>query len=263
MILPKKSLGQHFLKDRRIVAKIVDAAGINTGDQVLEIGPGKGILTLELARRAGKVYTVELDHRLVQYLKNELLDFKNITLIEGDILKVPLDFLPSRVKVVANIPYQISSPLLDRLFQVKDRIESMTLMVQKEVADRILASPGTKDYGPLSVAAQFHAKALKVMDVGKHAFFPPPKVVSSVIRLTFFEQEPVPASDKAFFFKVVKAGFAHRRKSARNSMRDEGFSVEEIDRVFMELELPPLIRAETFDLRTFARIADKLLLLSR
>ncbi|MBI1821346.1 MAG: ribosomal RNA small subunit methyltransferase A [Nitrospirae bacterium] len=258
MMIPKKSLGQHFLNDLNIVKKIIQTAEVSPSDEILEIGPGKGILTRQLISSSRKVYAVEIDPRLVFFLKKELSSYRNLEIIEGDILKVSFDLLPPRFKIVANIPYQISSPLLTRLIQERVRISSMTLMVQKEVAERLVAKPGTKAYGTLSVFIQFYASAEPAFNITKHFFSPPPKVDSSVVKIVPLANCKIQTLNDPFFFKLVKASFAHRRKSIRNSLKDEGFSSDLIDVVFKNLTLDSSRRAETFTIGEFAGVSDQL-----
>jgi 16S rRNA (adenine1518-N6/adenine1519-N6)-dimethyltransferase len=258
MIIPKKSLGQHFLNDINIVKKIIQAAEITSEDLILEIGPGKGILTRQLCSSSKKVFAVEIDRQLVPFLRKELASFNNLEIIQGDILKVDLNLLPSRFKVVANIPYQISSPLLGRLIEERKRISSMTLMVQREVAERITAKPGTKEYGPLSIFIQFYASATIAFHIKKSSFSPPPKVESSLIRIFPLPRPRIAALDDTLFFKVVKGGFAHRRKSIRNSLKDEGFSTEQLDPAFEKLSIDPTRRGETFTIEEYGLLSDEL-----
>ncbi|MBI1819942.1 MAG: ribosomal RNA small subunit methyltransferase A [Nitrospirae bacterium] len=258
MIVPKKSLGQHFLIDPNIVRKIIETAEVHASDEILEIGPGKGILTRQLAERSKRVIAVEIDRQLALYLKQNLGSYSNLEIIPGDILKINFDILPERFKVVANIPYQISSPLLTRLIHEGTRISSMTLMIQKEVADRIVALPGIKNYGPLSIYVQFYAAASSVFHIQGSSFSPPPKVTSSVIKIIPLSAPRISPLSKPFFFKLVKAAFAHRRKSIRNSLKDEGYRPEEIDPAFRSLHLDSGRRAETLTIEEFGRVSDSL-----
>ena len=258
MIIPKKSLGQHFLNDLNIVRKIIHAADVGPEDDILEIGPGKGILTRQLATYSRKVYAVEIDRHLVFYLKKELAPFLNLEIVEGDILRIDFNELPPKFKVVANIPCQISSPLLGLLVKERKRITSMTLMVQKEVADRIVAHPDTKQYSPLSIFIQIYASAKIEFHIKKTSFDPPPNVDSSVVRITPLPQPRfMPLNDSAFF-KVVKGAFAHRRKSIRNSLKDEGFSPEQLDVAFKELSMNPARRGETFTIEEYGLLSNRL-----
>jgi 16S rRNA (adenine1518-N6/adenine1519-N6)-dimethyltransferase len=258
MIIPKKSLGQHFLIDSNIVKKITHSADVGPEDEIVEIGPGKGILTRQLLTCSKKVYAIEIDRQLVSYLRRELSQFNNLDIIQGDILKTDFNLLPSRFKVVANIPYQISSPLLGLLIQERKRISSMTLMVQKEVAMRLVARPGTKDYSPLSVFVQFYAEAALAFHIKKSSFAPPPKVDSTVITITPLGAPRMNNLDDALFFKVVKGSFAHRRKSIRNSLKDEGFSQDRLESVFNALSIDSTRRGETFTIEEFSHLSNRL-----
>ncbi len=257
-MIPKKSLGQHFLNNLDIVKKIIQTAEVDSSDEILEIGPGKGILTRQLISSARKVYAVEIDPQLVFFLKNDLSSCRNLEIIEGDILKVSFALLPPRFKIVANIPYQISSPLLTRLIHERVRISSMTLMVQKEVAERLVAKPGTKAYGTLSVFIQFYASAEPAFNIAKNSFSPPPKVDSSVVKIVPLQDSRIQTLDNPFFFKFVKASFAHRRKSIRNSLKDEGFCPADIDLAFKTLDIDVKRRAETLTIEEFGMASDKL-----
>lgn len=257
MIHPKKSLGQHFLNDLNIVKKIIQAAKIRPDDEILEIGPGKGILTRQLVSCSKKVVAVEIDRELVSYLRNELGRISNLEIIQGDILRIDFSRLPSRFKVVANIPYQISSPLLDLLIQQRKRISTMTLMVQKEVAERIVAGPGSKNYSPLSIFIQFYASATIEFHIKKAAFSPPPKVDSSVVMISPNPFPRIRLINDRGFFKLVRGAFAHRRKSIRNSLKDEGFSANQIDAVFKELSLDSTRRGETFTIEEYGSLSNQ------
>lgn len=258
MIIPKKSLGQHFLIDANIVKKIIQAAEITHEDSILEIGPGKGILTRQLCSASRMVYAVEIDRQLLPFLRKELANFSNLELIQGDILKVEMNLFPSPFKVVANIPYQISSPLLGRLIEERKRIASMTLMVQREVAERITAKPGTKEYGPLSIFIQCYASATIAFHIKRSSFSPPPKVDSSLIRILPLPRPRIASLEDGLFFKVVKGAFAHRRKSIRNSLKDEGFSAERLDPVFKDLSIDSGRRGETFTIEEYGVLSDAL-----
>ncbi|MBI3595399.1 MAG: ribosomal RNA small subunit methyltransferase A [Nitrospirae bacterium] len=257
MIIPKKSLGQHFLNDSNIVKKIIQTAGIVPEEDIVEIGPGKGILTRQLLNCSRKVFAVEIDRQLVAYLKKEFLSFPNLEIIQGDILRIDWNLLPARFKVVANIPYQISSPLLGLLLQERKRISSMTLMVQKEVAMRMIAGPDTKEYSPLSVFIQYYATATPAFHIKNSSFTPPPRVDSTVVKITPLSESNLETLNDAYFFKVVKGAFAHRRKSIRNSLKDEGFHQNDLDEVFRELSLDSKRRGETFSLVEFSQLSNR------
>jgi len=258
VVLPNKKLGQHFLCDPNIARKIVRISGVTSRDDVLEIGPGKGILTRELTERGKKVYAVEIDERLVRHLQAEFGQNPKLEIFNSDILRFDLARLPAPYQVVANIPYQISSPLLTRLIREGSRIGAMTLMVQKEVARRIVSGPGSRDYGPLSVFVQSYATAEIAFDVSRRAFSPPPKVDSSVVKIVPMAAPRLKTRHDPFFFSIVKGSFAHRRKSIRNSLRDAGLSPEILEQAFRELRLDPARRGETFSIEEFGLLADRL-----
>ena len=226
---PLKKYGQHFLISPAAVQKIIDAAALCPKDAVLEIGPGRGVLTGLLAGKAASVLAVEVDTRLAEELKREYSSCKNLTILNKDFLKLDLPQILDhhgikKFKVVANLPYYITTPILERLFAVRDRIESIVVMVQREMADRMAAQPGT-DYGSFSVFVQYHAGVEKLFEVPPGAFFPPPKVTSTVIRLTPHQRPPVKVTDEAAFFKFVQKTFSQRRKMLRAIFR-QAFKIE-------------------------------------
>lgn len=264
---PKKGLGQHFLWQTGLVERIADAAELKSDDLVLEIGPGMGILTAALARRAGMVIAVEIDRSLFPLLKETLAGFDNVRLVAGDARTVDFqELLESHApgftgscKVLGNLPYYITSPLLMRLLCQGFRKELLVFMVQKEVAERIAAGPGGKVYGSLSVAVQYYAEPEVLFDVSPRAFFPPPDVVSAVIRLRCRPLPAVEVRDEGFFFEVVHAAFRYRRKTIRNALREAGLlEPERESRFFAEVKVDPGRRGETLDLREFALLADAL-----
>lgn len=255
-IRPKKSLGQNFLKDPHYLRKIVDAAGVTKDDQVLEIGPGLGHLTRELAARAGRVVVVELDDRLVPLLRQNLADTPNVMIVHADALAFDYGSLAGTWKVVANLPYYISTPLIERLFQWRLKFTSLTLMLQKEVAERIAAEPGGKEYGVLSVMVQLHAEASIAFVVPPGAFTPRPKVDSAVIVLALREH-PDAAGDAQFLERVVKAAFSQRRKTLRNSLGalvDRAATDAAAGATGISLDRRP----ETLSIAEFSRLAEAL-----
>src|SRR3989454_3574722 len=221
--VPRRSLGQHFLIDKNIVHKIVRLAELQPGETVLEIGPGQGILTEALLDSSGLVVAVELDAALCGRLRTTLGRRTNFRLIEGDALAFDYAQVPSPFLVVANLPYYVSTPLLFRLLEERRRIDRLVLMLQEEVVARLAAAPGGKDYGALSIAAQFYCEVRRAFRVAPTCFRPKPQVGSAVAVLTPLPKPRVSVADEAFFFRVVRAGFAHRRKALLNSLRDEGF----------------------------------------
>lgn len=255
---PRKRLGQHFLTDQNIVRKILALVSIRPEETVLEIGPGRGALTRRLCQAARAVIAVELDPQLFTYLSETLKDCSNLDLRLGDALTYPYETLPPDTVVVANLPYNISTPLLFRLLEARERISRMILMLQKEVAERLVAKPGTAQYGVLSVIAQFFADIHLAFLVSPNCFTPRPEVGSAVVRLSLPKQHPIPVQDTAAFVRLVRAAFAHRRKTLANSLRDEGLSADEIARVLANSGIHPARRAETLSLAEFATLADAL-----
>ena len=256
-IRPKKSLGQNFLKDPFYLRKIVDAAAVTQDDQVLEIGPGLGHLTRELAARAGRVVVVELDDRLVPLLRRDLADASNVEIVHADALAFDYGSLAGTWKVVANLPYYISTPLIERLIASRSKFTTLTLMLQKEVAERIAAGPGGRDYGVLSIMVQLHADPCIAFTVPPGAFTPPPKVDSAVVTLRVRRQSAVTVADEQFLEKVVKAAFSQRRKTLRNSL---GTLVDRAAaaNAAQAVGISPDRRPETLSLEEFGRLADAL-----
>ena len=256
---PKKSLGQNFLADENVASRIVRSASLTRDDAVVEIGPGQGALTRELAEKAGSVTAIELDERLAGHLKENLGGLPNLQVVSGDALAFPYESLPGKVKVVANLPYYISTPIITKLLGAHDKISSMILMLQKEVAQRITASPGGRDYGYMSVMVQFYAEAEMLFSVPKEAFRPVPKVDSAVVRLNL-RKAPEDVSDAVFFERVVSASFSKRRKMLRNSLKNS--SVIPPDRFDSLMErllvsgIDPSRRAETFSLSEFVLMTE-------
>ena len=260
--VPRKSLGQHFLIDKNIVRKIVRLAELQPGETVLEIGPGRGILTEALLDSSGLVVAVELDAALCARLRTTLGYRSNFRLIEGDALAFEYAQMPSPFLVVANLPYYVSTPLLFRLLEERQRIDRLVLMLQEEVVARLAAAPGGKDYGALSIAAQFYCEVRRAFRVPPTCFRPKPRVGSAVVVLTPLAKPRVSVADEAFFFRVVRAGFAHRRKALLNSLRDEGFEGAPTAAALERARIDPRRRAETLSLAEFAALADALLSLS-
>ena len=260
--IPRKSLGQHFLIDKNIVHKIVRLAELQPGETVLEIGPGRGILTEALLDSSGLVVAVELDAALCARLRTTLGRRSNFRLIEGDALAFEYAQVPSPFLVVANLPYYVSTPLLFRLLEERQRIDRLVLMLQEEVVARLAAAPGGKDYGALSIAAQFYCEVRRAFRVPPTCFRPKPRVGSAVVVLTPLAKPRVSVTDEAFFFRVVRAGFAHRRKALLNSLRDEGFEGAPTAAALEQAGIDSRRRAETLSLAEFAALADALLSLS-
>ena len=253
-----KKLGQNFLIKRGIVDEIVHAAELTVGEPVLEVGPGIGTLTQGLAQSGADVTAIELDRRLLEVLDTTLASYDNVRIIHGDVLKldVPTIMNQKPFKVVANLPYYITTPIIMSLLESKLPIERLVVMVQKEVALRMVAKPGTKDYGALSVAVQYYTEPDIVLDVPPKSFLPAPAVTSSVIRCVLRDKPPVDVIDEKLFFRVVKAGFAQRRKTFANTMRTTGLSKEQIDDILVKANIDGQRRGETFSLQEFADVAN-------
>lgn len=259
-----KSLGQNFLIDGNIVRKIVSESNITDEDYVLEIGPGMGTLTEELALRAKKVVAIELDSTLLPILDETLGKYNNVEIIHGDVLKVDLVKLIEEklnngpVKVVANLPYYVTTPIIGKLIEDNLNLESITVMVQKEVAERMAASPGGKEYGSLSIFVNFYSNPEIVVKVPKTVFMPQPKIDSSVIRLTL--KKDLPDIDQDKFFKVVKAGFSKRRKTIINALSSYGFNIEKetIRECLEKSNISPEERAENLSVEDFIKISKSL-----
>ncbi len=256
----KRKFGQHFLFDPSILRKIVDGAEVTGEDLVVEIGPGKGRLTELLAEKAREVIAIEIDDRLCDELRINLLPrYHNIKLHCQDVLKYPFGELPD-FKVVANIPYYITTPIIFKLIEEGKNMHSATLTIQKEVAERIVASPGGKDYGVLSLMVQYYTEPSILFNIPRGAFVPPPKVDSAVIKLIKRQSPAVKVKNERFFFKVIKRAFSQRRKTILNSMK---VFTKDIKAVFQELSIDPKTRPETLSIEDFARISDKIYELSK
>jgi 16S rRNA (adenine1518-N6/adenine1519-N6)-dimethyltransferase len=255
-IRPKKSLGQNFLKDPQFLNKIAAAARVGPDDNVLEIGPGLGHLTQVLANRAKKVLAIELDERLIPLLNKVFNECQNVKIIKADALEYPYDSLEGRWKVVANLPYYISTPIIQILLAERSKFISLTLMLQKEVAERISAQPGGKEYGYLSVLVQLYAEPRMEFIVPSEAFSPKPEVDSAVITLVVREHPAVTLNDEGFFWRVVKAAFSQRRKTLRNSLKQLCLAKETMDAVRGETGIDLGRRAETLTVQEYGRLAD-------
>lgn len=263
----QKKYGQNFLIDTHILERIIDAAEITKDDMVLEIGPGIGTMTQYLCEAAREVVAVEIDDNLIPVLEDTLSEYDNVTVLNQDILKVDIWRIAEEknhgkpIKVVANLPYYITTPIIMGLFESHVPLESITVMVQKEVADRMQVGPGTKDYGALSLAVQYFSNPEVVCVVPPTCFIPQPKVASSVIRLTCHKNPVVEVSDEAFMFKVIRASFNQRRKTLVNGLNNAPtipVSKENIIKTIEELGYSPTIRGETLSLQEFATLSEAL-----
>lgn len=271
-IRPVKSLGQNFLTDDSIIERIVDTADLRETDLVLEIGAGLGNMTAELASRAGYVVAVELDRHLIPVLNETLRNFKNISILNKDILEIDIDrevreipaivesgFKPGALKIVANLPYYITTPVIMSLLEKDISADKMVFMVQSEVADRMAAKPGGKTYGALSVAVQYYSSPEKVFEVPPHCFIPQPGVYSSVVKLDIFVTPPVQLKDKELFFKTVKASFGQRRKTLVNALYNSGYfniNKEEFREILENIGIDEKQRGETLSIMQFAELSN-------
>lgn len=261
----QKKFGQNFLIDTHVLDKIISASGVTKEDMVLEIGPGIGTMTQYLAKAARQVVAVEIDSNLIPILKETLKDYDNITVINDDILKVDIRALADQynegrpIKVVANLPYYITTPIIMGLFEGNVPIDNITVMVQKEVADRMQEGPGSKEYGALSLAVQYYAEPYIVANVPPNCFIPRPNVGSAVIRLTRHTQSPVDVQDEKLMFKLIRASFNQRRKTLQNGLNNSpeiAFSKEQIIDAIASLGVSPTIRGEALSLQQFAQLAN-------
>ena len=261
----QKKYGQNFLIDTHVLDKIINAAEITEDDFVLEIGPGIGTMTQYLASRAREVFAVEIDKALIPILEDTLSEYENVTILNEDILKVDIRKLAEEhnqgrpIKVVANLPYYITTPIIMGLFEEEVPVESITVMVQKEVADRMQTGPGSKDYGALSLAVQYYASPYIVANVPPNCFMPRPKVGSAVIRLSRHEKPPVNVKDSRLMFRIIRASFNQRRKTLVNGLknaRELDFTKEEIERAVSACGFPIGIRGEALTLQNFADLAN-------
>lgn len=260
-----KGLGQNFLVDPEVCPAMAEAAGLDENTCAIEIGPGVGVLTAELAKRAGKVLSFELDERLLPVLKETLAEFDNVEIINKDVMKADLKGIIEEkckgmdIVVCANLPYYITSPIIMLLLESRLPLKAITVMVQKEAADRLCAEVGSRDGGAVTVAVNYYAKSEKLFFVPRDSFLPPPKVNSEVIRLTVRENPPVNVKNEANFFKTVKAAFSQRRKTAENSLSSgTGIKKDVIANALAEAGLEKTVRAEKLTMEDFARLSDLL-----
>lgn len=263
----QKKFGQNFLIDTHVLEKIIESAGITKDDFVLEIGPGIGTMTQYLCENAREVMAVEIDNNLIPILGETLAAYDNVTVVNEDILKLDIAKVAKEhndnkpIKVVANLPYYITTPIIMGLFESHVPLESITVMVQKEVADRMQSGPGTKDYGALSLAVQYYSKAEIVANVPPNCFMPRPNVGSAVIRLTCHEKAPVDVDDERLMFKLIRASFNQRRKTLQNGINnapDLNFNKEQVVAALDEMGVAPTIRGEALTLEQFAKLSNLL-----
>lgn len=262
---PRKRLGQNFLMNHHVLERIVQAAEISPDDGVIEIGPGVGALTEKLAQRAKQVIAIELDDRLIPILEELFREWSHVTIVQGDVLKVELHQLIGQmnevrdVHLVANLPYYITTPILIHLLKNRFPFQRLVIMVQKEVADRLVAQPGTKEYGTLSVWAQYFADVKQVFTVPRHVFIPQPKVDSSVVRFDLLDPPSIQVVNEPFFFQLVRASFAKRRKTLVNALYAAYSSIwskDEIKELLLAAQIEPQRRGESCSLEDFARITE-------
>lgn len=264
----QKKFGQNFLIDGHVLDKIIAGAGVTKDDMVLEIGPGIGTMTQYLAEAAGKVVAVEIDRNLLPILQETLADYDNVKVIHADVLSLDLEKLVQEenggrpIKVVANLPYYITTPIIMALFEQHVPLANVTVMVQKEVAARMKSGPGSKDYGALSLAVQYYAEPYIVANVPCNCFMPRPNVDSAVIRLTRYEEPPVQVKDEKMLFKIIRASFNQRRKTLQNGMNNSSelnFTKDQIAAAIAEAGFSPSVRGEALTLEQFAKLTDILL----
>ena len=263
----QKKFGQNFLIDTHVLDKIIDASGVTEDDFVLEIGPGIGTMTQYLCERAREVVAVEIDKNLIPILSDTLKNYSNVTVINEDILKLDICKLAEEknqgkpIKVVANLPYYITTPIIMGLFESHVPIDSITIMVQKEVAERMQEGPGTKEYGALSLAVQYYAKPEIVANVPPNCFMPRPNVGSAVIRLTRHEKPPVEVEDEKLMFRIIRASFNQRRKTLANGLNNSPeihLPKEVIQESIVSLGVPENIRGEALSLEQFAELSNEI-----
>ena len=261
----QKKFGQNFLIDDHVITKIINAAEIKKDDLVLEIGPGIGTMTQYLAESARKVIAVEIDKNLIPILGETLAEYDNVTIINEDILKLDITRLVEEetdgkpIKVVANLPYYITTPIIMGLFESHVSLQSITVMVQKEVADRMQVGPGSKDYGALSLAVQYYAKPYIAANVPPNCFIPRPGVGSAVIRLTRYEEPPVMVKDESLMFKLIRASFNQRRKTLQNGIANSPelpYSKVQVEKTLEKMGLAANVRGESLTLAEFAKLSD-------
>ena len=262
-LIPRKRWSQHFLVDRNILNKVIRTAQVEKEDVVLEVGPGLGEMTLALARQVKRVIAIEIDPKLVAILNKKMKDYPNVEVVKGDILKVDFrQFLKREghpIKVVANLPYQISTPLLFRFIESKEAFSTFTLMLQKEVAERMVAPPGRKEYGPLSIFIQMFSDVSIRFFIKPSAFFPPPKVESAVVHMVWKEKPMIETNDEEWFKRVVRACFGYRRKTLVNALKhSELFLPEPVELKMEAIGIDPRRRPETLTIQEFVSLAEAL-----
>jgi 16S rRNA (adenine1518-N6/adenine1519-N6)-dimethyltransferase len=258
-----KSLGQNFLISDEVLRNIMEGAGLTKDTCVIEIGPGIGTLTQELAKRCKRVISIELDEGLLPVLRETLGNYDNIKVIHGDALKIGFNELIkdeelTNIKLVANLPYYVTTPIITKIFEEKTSIKSIIVMIQKEVGDRIVAKPGTKDYGSLSLLCRYYSDAVKLCDVPPESFMPRPKVNSIVIRMDIKRSPAVEVTDENLFFKIIRHSFNMRRKTLWNSLKPMGLEDENLRSAFELSNIDPIRRGETLSIEEFGNLSNKI-----
>lgn len=268
-ITANKKLGQNFLIDENVIETIADSSDLSKEDLVIEIGPGLGTLTKKLLEKSGEVIAIELDDRMIKILKERFLAYQNLEIINEDVLKVDLEELIKenkkdgsikKVKIVANLPYYITTPIIMKLLEEKLDIDSITVMIQKEVADRLTATPGEKNSGAITHTVYYYARAEEILTVPNHSFIPEPEVESEVIRLNLRKEPVIQVKDEKKFFKIIKAAFMQRRKTLLNAVGNSGINItkEQIEVILKELDIDTRIRGEALTIEQFAQIVEKI-----
>lgn len=262
-----KNLGQNFLVSEEVLTNIMEGAGLNEDTCAMEIGPGIGTLTAEMAKRCRRVLSIELDDNLIPVLNETLGNYENIKVIHGDALKLDFNELIrnedlKNIKLVANLPYYVTTPIITKIFEEKTIIESIVVMIQKEVGDRIVAKPGTKEYGSLSLLCQYYSQPVKICDVPPSSFMPEPKVDSIVIRMDIRRSPAVEVTDEKLFFNIVKKSFNMRRKTLWNSLKPLGLEGEKLKEAFESAGIDPQRRGETLSIEEFGKLANVIKTLS-
>ncbi len=268
-ITANKKLGQNFLIDENVIDKIVETSNITNEDLVIEIGPGLGTLTEKLLQKAGKVICIELDNRMIVILKDRFFMYDNFEIINKDVLKVDLNNLIKEskkneqiknIKIVANLPYYITTPIIMKLLEEKLDIESISVMIQKEVADRLTEVPGKKDAGAITYTVYYYAKSEKVLVVPHTSFIPEPEVESEIIKLKLRKEPIIKVSNEKKFFALIKASFRQRRKTLLNSISNSGLNIskEKIETILQELNIDKKVRGEALTIEQFAEIAERI-----
>lgn len=258
-----KSLGQNFLVNEEVLKNIIDGATLNEESCVMEIGPGIGTLTAEMAKKAKRVVSIELDDNLIPVLNETLGNYENIKLVHGDALKIDFNELIkeeglTNIKLVANLPYYVTTPIITKIFEERTSIERIVVMIQKEVGDRIVAKPGSKDYGALSLVCQYYSEPSKVCDVPPTSFIPEPKVDSIVIRMEIRKTLAVEVDDEKLFFNIIRQSFNMRRKTLWNALKPLGYGEEKLRSAFEKSEIDEKRRGETLSIQEFGRLANEL-----